>query len=229
MQDTIEGLYQALGAVGAFPEPPMQHACYIANLPPDTQDLHLLKLLSPYGAIPPRGIKTMLNDDGSCKGIAFVNFTREDGAQNACAALNGAVMPSGNTLIVRLKQGKGTKSGGGMDGGMAGMDGMGGMGCMGGMDGMGKGKGKSKSKGNFKTTLCTLFAAGNCHRPECSFAHGEEELQPFTTALGGGDFFAPRPNAKTKLCTLFAAGNCSRPSCSFAHGEAELQGFNVWT
>merc|ERR1711957_759617 len=113
-------------------------------------------------------------------------------------------------------------------------------------------KGKGSGKGNYKTSLCTLFQAGNCTRPTCSFAHGEEELQPFGTSdgCGGGGFAAPmmafggmegmgggggaggyaakakgKGNHKTKLCTLFEAGNCPRPQCSFAHGQEEIQGF----
>ena len=29
----------------------------------------------------------------------------------------------------------------------------------------------------FKTKLCTLYARGSCDRPNCTFAHGEEELR----------------------------------------------------
>lgn len=47
---------------------------FIKNLPSDTTDCDLYKLFAPFGAISPSGVKAMVNADGSCKGIGFVDF-----------------------------------------------------------------------------------------------------------------------------------------------------------
>jgi len=101
------------------------------------------------------------------------------------------------------EKGKGFSPGIGMKGGM-------------GFSPLGGEKGKSKGKGGIKTKLCNFFLAGTCPRSgeECSFAHGEEELQP--------------GRRKTRLCQFFEGGACSKgEDCSFAHGEHELQTFDA--
>merc|ERR1711870_139272 len=103
MGDSVESLYQALGVAGIFPIPAYPHGTYVANLPTDTEDLDLLRIFSPFGAIPPDGIKVMRADDGSCKGVAFVNFTQPYALAAACSALNGALLPNGQTLVVKAK------------------------------------------------------------------------------------------------------------------------------
>merc|ERR1740123_2012700 len=65
-----------------------EHALYIAGLPPDTTDYYLYRLFSPLGAIAPKGVRTMTNEDGTCKGIAINN---------------GSVMPDGSRLKVSIK------------------------------------------------------------------------------------------------------------------------------
>jgi len=86
-----------------------QHALYIAGLPPDTANLHLYKLFASFGAIRPKGVHAMLNPDGNCKGIGFVNFLEETSAQAAIMMYNGAVLPDGTTLKVANKQVKGDR------------------------------------------------------------------------------------------------------------------------
>lgn len=78
-------------------------ALYIAGLPSDTTDYHLFKLFSPLGPIAPRGVRALLNEDGSCKGIAFVNYQREDSVHAAIAVYHGAVLPDGSKLKVQQK------------------------------------------------------------------------------------------------------------------------------
>eukprot|EP00405_Crypthecodinium_cohnii_P027261 CAMPEP_0206513764 /NCGR_PEP_ID=MMETSP0324_2-20121206/61714_1 /ASSEMBLY_ACC=CAM_ASM_000836 /TAXON_ID=2866 /ORGANISM="Crypthecodinium cohnii, Strain Seligo" /LENGTH=409 /DNA_ID=CAMNT_0054006065 /DNA_START=70 /DNA_END=1299 /DNA_ORIENTATION=- len=78
-------------------------ALYIAGLPSDTTDYHLFKLFSPLGPIAPRGVRALLNEDGTCKGIAFVNFQREDSVHAAISVYNGAALPDGSRLKVQQK------------------------------------------------------------------------------------------------------------------------------
>jgi len=83
-----------------------QHALYIAGLPPDTANVHLYKLFASFGAIRPKGVHAMMNPDGTCKGIAFVNFLEASAAQAAIMMYNGAVLPDGTTLKVAMKMSK---------------------------------------------------------------------------------------------------------------------------
>lgn len=79
-------------------------ALYIAGLPSDTTDLHLFRMFSPLGPIAPRGVRALLNDDGSCKGIAFVNFQRDTSVSQAVSLYNGALLADGTKLKVQRKQ-----------------------------------------------------------------------------------------------------------------------------
>lgn len=76
---------------------------YVRNLPMDTTDLDLYKLFSPFGTIPPRGIRAMLNPDGTCNGIGFVDFTARNAALNAIHTLNDFSLPDGRMLHVSQK------------------------------------------------------------------------------------------------------------------------------
>lgn len=108
---SIEGLASSFETNGSLPggrgQEANQHALYIAGLPPDTANVHLYKLFASFGAIRPKGVHAMMNPDGTCKGIAFVNFLDEAAAQAAIMMYNGAVLPDGTTLKVALKQQKG--------------------------------------------------------------------------------------------------------------------------
>lgn len=79
---------------------------YIAGLPSDTEDMHLYRLFSPFGAITPKGARVVANPDGSCKGIGFVNFLEAAAAQAAIMTYNGAVMPDGSMMKVAVKTNK---------------------------------------------------------------------------------------------------------------------------
>lgn len=79
------------------------NALYIAGLPPDTTDYYLYRLFSPLGAIAPKGVRTLTNEDGTCKGIAFVNYLEHHSAQMAISIYNGTIMPDGSRLKVAIK------------------------------------------------------------------------------------------------------------------------------
>jgi len=116
---SISMLKQTLRSNGVLPGSkgtvPPQNQLYIRGLPSDTADGDLHELFAPFGAIPPKGVKAMLNDDGSCKGIGFVDFLNEADAQTAASAMNGTMLMDGSTLGVFIKnsnrkQGEAAKS-----------------------------------------------------------------------------------------------------------------------
>lgn len=62
-----------------------------------------------------------------------------------------------------------------------------------------------------KTQLCEAFAEGKCDDPNCTFAHGLEELRL-------------SPNYKNKLCKWYGKGKCRNgDECGFAHGVDQLR------
>merc|ERR1719254_58514 len=102
--DTIlKGLCAQKALPGTVEQTGEDHALYVANLPEDTHDLILYKIFGTFGAIPPNGVRTMMNDWGTCKGIAFINYIDLQSVQAAAMTLNGATLPSGKTLIVKPK------------------------------------------------------------------------------------------------------------------------------
>jgi len=78
-------------------------AVYVHGLPPGATDLDLYEIFSPFGAIPPRGVKVMKAGGGACSGIGFVDYIDPACAHAAVAALNGYKAQDGTTLAVRLK------------------------------------------------------------------------------------------------------------------------------
>lgn len=70
---SFEALFQAVKGAGVLGggKAPQECQVFLKNLPSDTTDADLYKLCSPFGAIPPNGVKAMLNPDGSCKGIGL--------------------------------------------------------------------------------------------------------------------------------------------------------------
>merc|ERR1712039_201913 len=60
-----------------------ENTLYVEGLPPDTRDMHLYRMFSPFGAIAPKGSRAALNSDGSCKGFGFVSFLVAESAQAA--------------------------------------------------------------------------------------------------------------------------------------------------
>lgn len=76
---------------------------YVSGLPPDTTNGDLFEIFTPFGAIPPKGIKALQNPGGVCKGVGFVDFINEADALQAVTALNGYVLEDGSYLRVALK------------------------------------------------------------------------------------------------------------------------------
>jgi len=104
---SIQGLKRAMQA--ALPGGAMKgHAAdecqvYIKGLPADTTNADLYDIFSPFGAIPPRGVKAMQNHDGNCNGVGWVDFIDATCAQTAASTLNGTMMVDGTTLRCHLK------------------------------------------------------------------------------------------------------------------------------
>lgn len=96
---------------------PQENQLYIRGLPSDTTDGDLAEIFAPFGAIPPKGVKAMMNEDGTCRGVGFVDFMSPECAQAATNALNGTALPDGSALGVYIKNStKGSGKGGGKDG-----------------------------------------------------------------------------------------------------------------
>jgi len=83
---------------------------FISGLPKDCDDVHLYRLLAPFGAITPTGVKAMKYPDGTCKGFGFVNFVEASCVQAAAMMLHGTQLPDGSKLSVVPKK---TKKGAG--------------------------------------------------------------------------------------------------------------------
>lgn len=106
---TMQGILDVAVKNGLFPcgtTRPDEQCVYIRGLPSDTTDLDLYKMFSVFGAIPPRGVKAMTKEDGSCNSIGFVDFLHPDMAKAAIAALNGFVLPDGTSLFLKTKSPK---------------------------------------------------------------------------------------------------------------------------
>jgi len=114
-----DGLLEAMALPGGTGWTNDENALYVANLPADTTDLDLYRIFAPFGAIAPKGVRAMLNEDRSCRGIGFVNFLDPMAAQAAVQTLNGTWLPDGTTLTVRekapAKGGKGSDKGKGSE------------------------------------------------------------------------------------------------------------------
>uniref|UniRef100_A0A7S4SHW2 RRM domain-containing protein n=1 Tax=Alexandrium monilatum TaxID=311494 RepID=A0A7S4SHW2_9DINO len=79
-------------------------ALHIGGLPADTTDKDVYEIFAPFGAIASKGLKAMTNPDGSCTGVAFVNFIDPDSAQAAIATLNGKACSDGKVIHVKPKR-----------------------------------------------------------------------------------------------------------------------------
>jgi len=116
---SFQALFQSVkgGGVLGGGTVPQESQVFVKNLPPDTTDEGLYKLFSPFGAIPPNGIKAMMNADGTCKGIGFVDFSEPSAAETAVAALEGFEGIGVSQKKPSKGGGKGKGKGGGKDAG----------------------------------------------------------------------------------------------------------------
>jgi len=108
---------------------------FVSGLPKDCDDIHLYRLLAPFGAITPTGVKAMKFPDGTCKGFGFVNFVDAANMQAAAMMLHGTQLPDGSTMSVVQKKAK--QKGSGRGGGCSGCGGCGGCGGCSGCGGYG--------------------------------------------------------------------------------------------
>lgn len=114
----IQAVVSGLLSQGALPGGKWENderTLYVAGLPWDTSDLDLYRIFAPFGAIASKGVRAMCNEDGSCKGIGFINYVEQGAAEMAIMTLNGAVLPDGRELVVKIKAGKGDGKGKGRE------------------------------------------------------------------------------------------------------------------
>lgn len=113
MKTMLTGLGKGGYLPGSTGKVPDECQVYVKGLPSDTTDFDLYKLMSPFGAIAPRGVKAMLNEDGTCTSVGFVDFLDAGVAQQVIQTLTGCILPDGTSLFLKTKSpGKGKKGGG---------------------------------------------------------------------------------------------------------------------
>jgi polyadenylate-binding protein len=102
---TFESLWQSVKGAGILTPQKVPDECqiYVKSLPADTTDADLYRLFSAFGAISPNGVKAMLNGDGSCKGIGFVDYFDPEAAAAAVESLDGHTLPDGSCIGVSTK------------------------------------------------------------------------------------------------------------------------------
>jgi len=103
---SIAVLKKGLQYAGVLPGGKWQNdtnALFVSGLPVDTTNADLYDIFAPFGAIPSQGVYAMQLDDGTCKGIGFVNFLDQSSYQNAMNTLNGTMLPDGTQLRVMPK------------------------------------------------------------------------------------------------------------------------------
>jgi len=106
---SMEKVLQGFAQANCLPGQGMTYddnALHISGLPKDCDDVHLYKLMAPFGAIPPTGIKAMKHPDGTCKGFGFVNYVQASAMEAAMQMLNGTLLPDGTVMNVTPKQAK---------------------------------------------------------------------------------------------------------------------------
>jgi RNA recognition motif-containing protein len=105
--NSIDLLKRGLLAFGSLPGTegirPHTNQLYVRGLPSDTTDADLLEIFAPFGAIPPRGVKAMLNAQGLCTGVAWVDYIHEADAKAALETLNNKVWSDGSCLRIHVK------------------------------------------------------------------------------------------------------------------------------
>lgn len=103
---SFQALFQSVKGAGILGggKVPDDCQCFIKNLPADTVDDDLYKLFSPFGAIPPAGVKAMAHADGTCKGFGFVDFSDAEAAETAVMALDGHTTADGTIISVSQKK-----------------------------------------------------------------------------------------------------------------------------
>merc|ERR1711972_705957 len=99
----LYGAAKRAGLLGGSGKVPPECMVYVKNLPSDTTDADLYRLFAPFGAIAPTGAKAMQTEDGSCKGIGFVDYVDPTCAEAAISTLNNFTLPDGSSIQVSIK------------------------------------------------------------------------------------------------------------------------------
>ncbi len=73
--------------------------------PPQTDRLWLYEKFAPFGSV--LSVKVLTNENGTCKGVGFINYGDHDAAQRAVAAMNGMPMGGDKRLYVALQTNRG--------------------------------------------------------------------------------------------------------------------------
>jgi len=102
IHEVVRGIFRS-GELPGSGKKPDSNTIQVTNLPSNTADLELYKLFATFGAIAVNGVKAMLNEDGSCRGIGFVDYVEQASASLAINTLNGTVLPDGSRLGVAMR------------------------------------------------------------------------------------------------------------------------------
>merc|ERR1712228_341884 len=89
MASIVKMAQQCQPGAGSFKSRSEAQQLCIKGLPPDCTDYDLYKLCAPFGALCPQGVKAMLNGEGQCTGIGWVDFQKEEEASDAAQNING--------------------------------------------------------------------------------------------------------------------------------------------
>lgn len=100
--EVVRGILRS-GSLPGSGKKPDSNTVQVTNLPSNTVDLDLYKLFAPFGAVAVNGVKAMLNEDGSCRGIGFVDYVDTASAVAAIETLNGTILPDGSELGVQIR------------------------------------------------------------------------------------------------------------------------------
>lgn len=109
-QAIVDGLHASGCMPGGTGYTNNDGALFVTGMPPDTTDLHLYKIFSPFGSIAPNGVLAATTPEGVCKGYGFINFLDSGAAQEAISILDGTELPGGRNLRVSIKTPKGGAS-----------------------------------------------------------------------------------------------------------------------
>merc|ERR1712151_769860 len=97
-----------------------ERTAVIHGLPSDTTEGDVFKIFCPFGAVLPGGVRVTLNEDGTAKGSAMVNFMNIESTQAAIETLNNCMLPDGRFLRLRNYSGDWKAKGKGKTGAAAG-------------------------------------------------------------------------------------------------------------
>merc|ERR1711920_335128 len=104
IKQLVDGILESGALPGGIKYTNDENTLFVGGLPEDTTDEDLFLMFSPFGAIAPRGVRAMANEDKSaCKGFGFVNFLDYAASITAIETLNGTQY-DGKTLKVCRKK-----------------------------------------------------------------------------------------------------------------------------